>query len=125
MLTQLLERGGHTALLFPIGSSWEDSLTMLAPHTDDVVCISALPPFAFAHARSLCQRVRAKLPMVKIVVGIWGFSGDTGRAMERFGSARPDKLFTTLAQTVEQIHRWEMPAAAMDPAAAEFQRDSD
>ncbi len=80
--------------------------------SDDVVCIAALPPFAFTHARTACQRVRAAAPDVKIIVGIWGFSSDTAKARERFGHARPDALLTTLAGTLEQIAVWEGRRAA-------------
>src|SRR5579863_2775609 len=61
MLAQLLERAGHGVLSLPVGSPFEEILSHLPPEPDDVVCISALPPFAFAQSHALCQRVRMQL----------------------------------------------------------------
>jgi predicted PurR-regulated permease PerM len=106
MLSQLLERAGHGVLSLPVGSAFEEILTHLPPEPQDVVCISALPPFAFAQSQALCQRVRMHLPEIKILAGIWGFAGDLDKAKERFGSARPDRVVSSLAQAVEQIGQW-------------------
>ncbi|HEX4425461.1 MAG TPA: AI-2E family transporter, partial [Terriglobales bacterium] len=46
MLSQLLERAGHGVVSLPLGSSFEEIWTYLPPEPQDVVCISALPPFA-------------------------------------------------------------------------------
>jgi predicted PurR-regulated permease PerM len=106
MLAQLLERGGHGVLSLPVGSPFEEIMQNLPLEPQDVVCVSALPPFAFAQAASLCQRVRLHLPEVKILAGIWGVSGDLEKAKERFGSAPPDAVVGSLAQAVEQIGGW-------------------
>ncbi len=106
MLAQLLERAGYGVLSLPFGSPFEEILTQLTPEPQDVVCISALPPFAFAQASALCQRIRMHLPHIKILAGIWGFSGDLHKAVQRFGSTAPDRLAPSLAQAVEQIAEW-------------------
>jgi predicted PurR-regulated permease PerM len=106
MLAQLLERAGHAVLSLPVGSPFEEILTHLPPEPGDVVCISALPPFAFAQSHALCQRVRMQLPDTKIVAGIWGYTGDLDKARERFGSTQPDRVLASLAQAVEQITEW-------------------
>src|ERR1700722_6279402 len=106
MLAQLLERDGHGVLSLPFDSPFEEILTQLAAEAPDVVCISALPPFAFAQASALCQRVRMQFPAIKILAGIWGFAEDLGKAKERFGGTPPDSLVGSLAQAVEQIGEW-------------------
>jgi predicted PurR-regulated permease PerM len=106
MLAQLLERAGHGVLSLPVGSPFEEILTHLPPEPDDVVCISALPPFAFAQSHALCQRVRMQLPQTKIVAGIWGYTGDLDKAKERFGSTQPDRVVASLAEAVDQINEW-------------------
>lgn len=112
MLSQLLERAGHGVLSLPVGAPFEEILTTLPPEPQDVICISALPPFAFAQAAALCQRIRIQLPEIKVLAGIWGFAGDLEEAKERFGSTQPDRLVASLAQAVEQISQWhnESPA---------------
>lgn len=124
MLAQLLERAGHGVLSLPVGSHIEEILAYVPPETQDVICISALPPFAFAQAHALCQRVRLRLPEIKILVGIWGFNGDLEKAKERFGSTQPDSIVGSLAQAVGQIGQWHNaglaseaePRSALDPA---------
>lgn len=123
MLAQLLERAGHGVLSLPVASPVEEILSNLLPEPQDVVCISAVPPFAFAQARTLCQRIRIQLPQIRILAGIWGFSGDLDKAKERFGNTRPDRVVASLAQAVEQVSDWhnatvasEGQATAMDPA---------
>jgi predicted PurR-regulated permease PerM len=106
MLAQLLERAGHGVISLPVESSLEDVLKQLPPEPQDVICISALPPFAFAQAASLSQRVRLHLPEIKILAGVWGFAGDASKAQQRFGGARPDAIVSTLAQAVDQISQW-------------------
>ena len=118
MLAQLLERAGHGVLSLPVGSPVEEILTNLMPEPQDVVCISALPPFAFAQARTLCQRIRIHLPQIRILTGIWGFSGDLDKAKERFGNTRPDRVVASLAQAVEQIGVWHNATLTSEPSAS-------
>jgi predicted PurR-regulated permease PerM len=118
MLAQLLERAGHGVLSLPVGSPVEEILTNLLPEPQDVVCISALPPFAFAQARTLCQRIRIHLPQIRILTGIWGFAGDLDKAKERFGNTRPDRVVASLAQAVEQIGVWHNATLTSEPAAS-------
>ena len=106
MLAQLLERAGHGVLSLPVSAHLEEILQHLPPEPQDVICISALPPFAFAQAASLCQRIRLHLPEVKILAGVWGFSGDLDKARQRFGGANPDAVVASLGQAVEQISAW-------------------
>jgi predicted PurR-regulated permease PerM len=106
MLAQLLERAGHGVLSLPVGSPFEEIVKNIPPEPQDVICISALPPFAFAQAASLCQRVRLHVPEVKVLAGIWGVSGDLEKAKQRFGGAPPDTVVGSLAQALEQISVW-------------------
>ena len=106
MLAQLLERAGYGVLSLPVGSPFEEILTHLPPEPQDIICISALPPFAFAQSRALCQRVRMHLPQNKIIAGIWGFAGDLEKAKERFGRTQPDRVVASLAAAIEQINEW-------------------
>src|ERR1700680_2554810 len=102
MLTQLLERAGYHAQAISIGTTAE-MLAQVKEATPDIVCISALPPFALLHARDLYKRVRSNVPNAKIIVGLWKFSGDPIKAADRFNIVGDDKLAITLAQTVLQI----------------------
>lgn len=113
MLAQLLERAGHAALSLPIAhASLADMLALLEIRPDDVICISALPPYAFPPARTMCKLIRDRFPKVKLVIGIWGFSGDTEKAKARFERTQPDRLVTSMAEAVDQIQELIQPKAS-------------
>ena len=103
MLAQLTEHAGCTALVLPVDPSLEQSVAVLDPAPGDVFCISAVPPFAFARAAKLHRFLQARFPRSGIVIGVWGFTGDTKRALQRFQPARLDKLVTTLAEAVQHF----------------------
>jgi predicted PurR-regulated permease PerM len=100
MLAQLLEQAGHAAVSFPLDSALLHSVGLVEPTGNDLFCISALPPFAFARARILSRQLQARFPRTKILIGVWGFTGDQEGALKRFQSPRPHKLVTALADAV-------------------------
>ena len=101
MLAQLLETTGRATILFATGARLQHMIRMSAPAENDTFCISALPPFAFARARVLASYLRRRFPKTRIVVGVWGFTGDADRALRRFEAPAPDRLVTSLASAVE------------------------
>ena len=100
MLAQLLEQGGCVVISFPPGPDLLHAVQLLKPAVGDVFCISSLPPFAFTNARALSRQLRTHFPKTRIIVGVWGFTGETERALERFHAPRPDQLVTSLEQAV-------------------------
>jgi len=104
MLAQLLEQRGFAVLSFSSArESPNDWLKAIDARPGDVVCISALPPYAFAPARVMCKQIRERFPKLKIVVCVWGFSGDTHKAKARFERTQPHRLSTSLAEAVEHV----------------------
>jgi len=69
----------------------------------DVVCISAAPPAAVAHARRLRMRLRRRFPQLNLVVGLWNAPGDLNEAKERIGSDARTHIVATLKNAQEQI----------------------
>ncbi len=100
MLAQLLDQAGRPALALPLDPSLQHLTAIVEPARSDVFCLSAVPPFAFAHARTLSRLLQVRFPRIKIVIGVWGFSGDTEKALQRFQPKRPDKLVTSLGDAV-------------------------
>ena len=103
MLAQLLEQRGYVALSFPHGTSPIEMVALLNPGQHDVICISALPPYAFAPARMICKQIRGRFPGITVVACVWGFTGDTEKAKARFERNQPDRLVASLARALEQI----------------------
>jgi predicted PurR-regulated permease PerM len=121
MLAQLLEQKGFATLSFPIvGSSLNEVLALIEAGRGDVVCISALPPYAFAPARAMCKQIRERFPKLKVVVCVWGFSGDTQKAMTRFERTQPDRLSTSLAEAVENVQELVRPKPEAPPLCGGF-----
>ena len=93
-------------------------LALIEAGPSDVVCISALPPYAFAPARAMCKQIRERFPKLKVVVCVWGFSGDTQKAMARFERTQPDRLSTSLAEAVEHVQELVRPKPEPAPLVA-------
>jgi hypothetical protein len=104
MLAQLLEQAGCAAVSFPLDSTPHNMLGLAEPAENDVLCISAIPPFAFSHAGTLNRQLRTKFPKTKILIGVWGFSGEIERALKRFEPSPPDKFAVSLADALEYLH---------------------
>ncbi len=113
MLAQLLEQAGHTTISLPVDGSMP-VLQALSPAPDDVICISALPPFALARCRALSRDLRARFPKVPTIVGIWGFTGETNQVSAQPDPTRSEKILTTLAEAVERIHEIKTGATGAD-----------
>jgi hypothetical protein len=88
MLALLLEHSGCIVVTLTPDASLRQ-LPFVQPPADDVFRVSALPPFAFAHAMTLSHQLRLRFPGIRIVVGVWGFAGETDGGMERFQTPRP------------------------------------
>ncbi|HEX6496934.1 MAG TPA: AI-2E family transporter [Acidobacteriaceae bacterium] len=117
VLAQLLEQTCHNTLLLPTDSVTPEILERLGQDAGTILCISALPPFVFTQTRTLCQHIREQLPETRILIGLWQ-SGQSPELMrERFGSARPDRVVTTLAAAMAQIEQWQQGCETMTEAA--------
>jgi predicted PurR-regulated permease PerM len=103
MLAQLLEQAGHAAISFSLDAPLEHAVGVMTPSENDVFCISALPPFAFARARTVSRELQLRFPRTKMMIGVWGFTGDTERALQRFQPSRPAKLVTSLAGAIRFV----------------------
>jgi predicted PurR-regulated permease PerM len=118
VLAQLLEQSFHNTLLLPTESVTPEILERLGQDSGTILCISAMPPFVFTQTRTLCQRIREQLPENRILIGLWQ-SGQSPEIMrERFGSARPDRVVTTLAAALAMIEEWQHGCAVPAEASA-------
>jgi predicted PurR-regulated permease PerM len=101
MLAQLLERAGYSATAISIGSV-DGMLAEVAATDAEIVCLSALPPYAISHARGIYRRVRAQRPEAKIIIGLWNYSEDPVKAAIEISGGEQNLICTTLAQIVLQ-----------------------
>ncbi|MEI9980852.1 MAG: AI-2E family transporter [Edaphobacter sp.] len=126
MLAQLMERANHQTLLLSASFISNEILENLAKEPTTVVFISALPPFAFSQARTICQKVRSHLPFNRIVIGFWNSTDDPDQTMERFGKGRPNIVVNTLAQALAQVNHWhEQPSGVHTLPTTHHRRATD
>src|SRR5580698_1508827 len=104
MLAQFLERQGSAAVSFPLSSNVVDVLKTVRPAAGDLICISALPPYAFTPVRKMCQQIRTRFPKVAVVAGVWGFGGDRDKARASFERTPPDQIFTSFLEIVGYLY---------------------
>ena len=123
MLAQLLEHAGCATIALPLGSSFQTTLALIEPTRNDIFCISAVPPFAFSQARTLSRELRVKFPGVKVVIGVWGFGGETERALLRFLPSPPDKFVRTLTEALEYLGVVAKPLPAKGDSGASSAAD--
>ncbi len=104
MLVHVLRQAGIAAACLPIGAV-DDMLEQVSRAGFDIVCVSALPPFAVGQARSLCRRLHARFPELNLAVGLWQFAGGGPKARERIGPACTSTVATSLSEALLQIRR--------------------
>jgi predicted PurR-regulated permease PerM len=101
MLAQLLARAGYSAIAIPIGSV-NGMLAEAANAEPEIVCLSALPPYAISHARGIYRRLRMQQPKLQIIIGLWNYSEDPVKAAAEISGGEQKLVCTTLAQTILQ-----------------------
>ena len=103
MLSRLVQRVGLCAQSASMTALASEMLDLVEKGQADIVCISALPPAAVAHARYLCKRLTARFPELKVIIGLWTAKVDFSKARDRVGCGASIQVVSTLADAVQQI----------------------
>ncbi len=108
MLAQIVDIPGCVVETVPAEAmaAASELVEYVEQRTADVVCISAAPPAAVAHARRLRMRLRRRFPEMNLVVGLWNSPGDLNEAKERVGPDMRTHIVATLADARAQIRRY-------------------
>jgi predicted PurR-regulated permease PerM len=102
MLAQALRAEGDACVLpFPVLTS--ETLEQIAAQQCKVVCISAVPPQAAAHAAYLCKRLKTRFPEVKAVVALWTGEDIDVTTRTRLEAAGADAIVTKISEAVERL----------------------
>lgn len=102
MLVQILRRAGYEAESTSIGFV-EDMLQHVKDCRPDVLFISALPPLAVTHARSLCRRAHQRCENVTTVIGLWGPPVDRKIIQQKLGTHCSDYVIHSIAEAELQL----------------------
>jgi predicted PurR-regulated permease PerM/methylmalonyl-CoA mutase cobalamin-binding subunit len=111
MLTQLLRTQGIEAYSATARLNAAELIKLVDEVSADAVCISVVSPSTIIHARYLCAKLRAQLPDLKIVVGLWGATENLSQAVQRLRDSGANEVVTTLADAVGQLIQFLGPGA--------------
>ena len=124
---------GHLLTLGRIGNEVlsaktlaQEALEAVAARGPEVVCLSAVRPFAVMQARYLAKRLRTRFPDVKILVGLWDPKRAAVGAHRNLESAPANWVVATLADALKEIcpvvQCLPEPALGASPEEAEEER---
>jgi predicted PurR-regulated permease PerM len=111
MLVQLLRQQDFDAENASAVLSTGELVEMAAKSDPEAICISVVTPSTLIHARYLSTKLRAQLPGVKIVVGIWGATENMAGAGERLRSSGADEVVVSLAEAMVQLAKFSVSIA--------------
>jgi predicted PurR-regulated permease PerM len=125
MLAQSLQDAGYDAGSISIGFV-DDMLNRVEQCEPEVLFISALPPFAITHARSLCRRAHERCENAKVVVALWGAGANRQTLQQRLGSSCSEYLIHSISEAELQLRLFagaaensqDSPEPAMDATSA-------
>jgi len=102
MLSQLLRRAGHSVKTISMKNVDHVSVQVFDARPD-VVCLSALPPYAMSYARTVYEALHERQSNFHIVIGLWNYSGDLAKAAKVITGDEGYPICVTLAEAVERI----------------------
>jgi hypothetical protein len=117
MMAHFATQEGYPAIMLPAVESTAELLSTLAIGPQDVVCISSVPPFAGAHARTLAKQLRGGIQGATLIVGLWTLSpageNQALRLKQAFSAAVVTSLTEALAQ-IRSLHRNSPPPGSTE-----------
>jgi predicted PurR-regulated permease PerM len=72
----------------------------------ELICIAALPPGTTTPTRYLCKRLRTRFPACKILVGRWGWTGESDANRALLLAAGADAVGLSLQESHNQVRQW-------------------
>lgn len=112
MLAQAFSLAGFAATSIPVRSI-EETLATVTAQDPAVVVLSGMPPVAVARANRLYRSLKAAGKRFNIIVGIWNYADDHGRAAQMISRTDPPLISTSLAHAVAQAHSFIEPRPAV------------
>jgi hypothetical protein len=104
MLGNLLQSADTPVISVPLDAE-SGTLQTLAPRRNDIICVSALPPFALLSARSLAKKLRESYPDVPIIVGLWRTADESAEYRDRLRKALNVEVVTGLTEALDAVAR--------------------
>ena len=112
MCAYFLTQEGFPAIAFPVTDSPAELMAGVGCQPDDVVCISAVPPFASGNARKLARSMGGEANSPTLIAGLWSYERPSEARMQRLAKSLSAAVVTTLAEAVAQVRAVDARAAA-------------
>lgn len=101
-----------------------ETLDELERKTCKLVCISAMPPHAAAHAGHLCKRLKSRLPGIRVVVALWSDEA-SDKLKARLADAGVDHVVWRLPEAIDKLRELQQhkpQASNQDPGPTTMSR---
>jgi predicted PurR-regulated permease PerM len=98
-----LTQEGFPAVAFPVMDSPGKMMASVGCQTEDVVCISAVPPFAAGNARKIARSIEEEANSPTLIAGLWSFERPSEARMQRLAKSLSASVATSLAEAVAQV----------------------
>ncbi len=102
MLEQLLNKRGISASVLSCVGLLAECVQQVEKRKPRVVCVAAVPPFGYVHARYLCRRLWVRFPDLKIVAAILT-EGDVNEIKKRQPPVQAHEIGASLTQALAAI----------------------
>ncbi|MBA3684278.1 MAG: AI-2E family transporter [Planctomycetes bacterium] len=103
MLAHVLKQQGFDAEALSAKLTTVDLVELVVQRAPEAVCISVVAPSAVVHARHICGKLHARLPKLKIVVGMWGADESAAGAAQILRASGADEVSVSVADAVAQF----------------------
>lgn len=103
MLVQLMTQNGHNARNASSKMMSGDLVAWIRDSGAETVFISVVPPSTTIHARYLCAKLRAHLPSVKIIVGLWGNTEKANETFKALKDSGADDVVVSLKEAIDRL----------------------
>jgi predicted PurR-regulated permease PerM len=111
MCAHFLTQQGFPAIAFPLTDSPGELVSSLGCQADDVVCISAVPPFATGNARKVAKSIGGAEDSPTLIAGLWSYEKPSEARMQRLTKSLSAIVATSLAEAVAQVRAVDNKAA--------------
>jgi len=102
MLEQLLSKRNIPATVLSCAGLLGECIQEVEKRKPRIVCVAAVPPFGYVHARYLCRRLRSRFPDLKVVAAILT-EGDANEIRNRQPPVPADEIGSSLSQALAAI----------------------
>jgi predicted PurR-regulated permease PerM len=112
MCAHFLTQEGFPAIALPVTESPGEMVASLGCQADDVICISAVPPFAPGNARKVAKSLDTSENGPTIVAGLWSYETPGPARMQRLAKSLSGVVATSLAAAVAHVRAVDNRAVA-------------